>query len=322
MKKISPNFTVIPLIIALISMFSCISEVDISDDDVDGNGNGNGNTNNGIPNNGSVGDTFDCNNFSYADTLYFINIESEQIIAPTNELSGTFEGFPEGLELDSITGAIDINKSETGLRYRIEFKPSNDAPACSYFLTIAGINYLDEIFVLDQGERFARAIYNGNQDGIVPCEDEDDDDDDDDDDEDDDEDDDDDSCKFDIDGPDGNKLADFGVSVDHDTGDIDMLETLEDETFGETPINGDARDFTLYYRVSDESLSALNKIDIRLFYFETMADVPQELIDEMQEKRDLIESSTELDPNFRIMQDDVTKRKPRPPYLVIVARLQ
>lgn len=314
MKTLDSIYKIPLLILGLISMVSCMSQEELRENE---NGSTDGNVNgSGIINNGSTGSTFDCNNFSYSDTLFHINIDPEQIIVPVNQLSGTFESFPDGLELDSITGAIDINKSETGLKYRIEFKPSNDAPSCSFFLSIAGINYLDEIFVLDQGERFAKAVYNGNPDGIIPCEDEDDED------EDEDEDDDDDSCKFDIDGPDGNKLADFGVSVDHDNGEIDMLETLEDETFGENPVNGDARDFTLYYRISDESLSALNKIDVRLFYFETMADVPQELIAEIQEKRDLILSSGQVGPNFRTLQDDVIKRKPRPPYLVIVARLQ
>ncbi|WP_194973940.1 molybdopterin-binding domain-containing protein [Aquiflexum lacus] len=317
MKTFDTIYRIPFLILGLISMASCMSQEDLR-----GNENGSTDINingGGSINNGSTGTTFDCNNFSYSDTLYHINIDPEQIILPVNELSGTFESFPEGLELDSITGAIDINKSETGLKYRIEFKPSNNASSCSFFLSIAGINYLDEIFVLDQGERFAKAIYNGNQDGIIPCEEYNSEDEEDEEDE---EDDDDDSCKFDIDGPDGNKLADFGVSVDHDTGEIDMLETLEEETFGENPINGDARDFTLYYRISDESLSALNKIGVRLFYYETMADVPQELIDEIQEKRDLILSSGEVGPNFRTLQDDVIKRKPRPPYLVIVARLQ
>jgi hypothetical protein len=321
MKTLYNNSGIALLILALFSMISCINreEFKLKEQSVEGNS---------ITKNGFVGNTFNCNNFSYSDSLYFINIDPQQIILPVNQLSGTFTSFPEGLDLDSITGAIDINKSETGLKYRIDFQPSNNAPSCSYFLSIAGINYLDEIFVLDQGQRFAQAIYNGNPAGIIPCsddeeEEEEEDDDEEEEDEEDDDDDDDESCKFDIDGPDGNKLADFGVSIDHINGEIDMLETLEEETFGENPISGDQRDFTLYYRISDESLSALNKIDLRIYYFETMADVPQELITEIQEKRDLILSSGHSGYNLRTTQDsDVLKRKPRPPYLVIVARLE
>lgn len=265
-------------------------------------------------NDGSQGTTFDCSSFAFSDSLYFISAAASNLVRPINELNGKFSAFPDGLALDSLTGAIDINASETGLTYRVEFSPTNGAAPCTTLLTIGGINYLDEVFVLDQGQQFARPIYNGSANGLIPCDDDDDDDDDDNDDDDD--------CEFDVDGPDGTNLADIGIEIDDDTGALDLQKTLENNIFGASPLNGATNDFTLYYRISDQSLGALNQIGVRLFYFETMVDVPQQLLEEIEDKRSSLLNQTPSTENLRTTRVPLTNRRPRPPYLVIVARLQ
>lgn len=301
LKDFKIDFLLILGIFAFLS-YACVNEED---------SNANGNSNGSEQLLGSTGSTFDCGDFAYSDTLVHINLESDNLIVPTKNLSGTFEAIPQGLVLDGLTGEIDVNNSESGLKYKITFKPTNGAPECSTFLTISGVNYLDAVYILEENQRFAVPIFNSDPLASTPCEDDDEDDDIDDDD-----------CEFDVESPSGTKLEDFGVSIDDDTGDIDLQESIEDGALGENPTNGDFKDFKMYYRLADNSGSALNSIDIRIYYFETTADIPQSLLDEMTEKNNQILNLPYSNPfsnNARIMADN-PKTKPRPPYLLVVAR--
>jgi hypothetical protein len=291
----------------ILGIVAFLSNACVKDEDPDANGNSNGSE----QLLGSAGTTFNCGDFAYSDTLIHINIENENLLPPTKKLSGTFEAVPEGLVLDSLTGEIDVNKSESGLKYKITFRPTNGAPECTTFLTISGVNYLDAIYVLEENQRYAIPIFNGDPLASTPCEDDDEDDDIDDDD-----------CEFDVEGPDGTKLEDFGVSIDDDSGEIDLQETIEAGALGANPSNGDFEDFKMYYRLADNSGSALNSIDIRIYYFETTADIPQSLLDEMTEKNEQILNLPFQNPfsdYARVMADN-PKAKPRPPYLLVVAR--
>ncbi|AFL85024.1 hypothetical protein Belba_2468 [Belliella baltica DSM 15883] len=250
-----------------------------------------------------------CEASSYSDTIFYINDALTNIILPQQNLNGIFSSIPEGLALDSLTGEIDINASETGLKYRVSFTPANSNQSCQLDIVISGVNYLDKIYILDQQEQIAFPVFNGDSSGTSPCPEDDDDDDDD--------------CKFDEDGPDGTDLSDIGIEVSASTGEIDLEQTVANNAFGINPANGSTLDVTLYYRLNDNSLRALNSLDLRLFYFETLTEVPQSLIDEVEEKNNqllgLSNSNSYL--NTRLAQDNL-RVKPRPPYLIIVARLQ
>lgn len=280
--------------------------------------------------------TFNCNNFSYSDTIFYINAAAENIIVPVqNNLNGLFSAIPEGLKIDPVTGEIDINKSETGLKYRVTFSPASSAEtSCEFELIVSGINYLDKIYILDQNDSLAVPVFNSNQAALSPCDDDDDDSDDgsddssgDDDSSDDsssdDDSSDDDSCKFDELGPDSTKLADLGIEVNPATGVINLKKTLENNAFGEDPQNGSTIDARMYYALQDNSLGALNAIDLRIFYFNTVNDIPQTLLDELEEKKSGILSQAPV-PYFENARTMATnpKTKPRPPYLIIVASLQ
>ena len=54
---------------------------------------------------------------SYGDSiLYEKSIGADNLAYPQNSYPGSYSGFPEGIEIDEKTGAINISKSETGLR--------------------------------------------------------------------------------------------------------------------------------------------------------------------------------------------------------------
>lgn len=258
----------------------------------------------------------DCSEFSYTDTLFFISDTTANLIEPSGiSGSGSFSAQPEGLAIDPETGVIDVNASETGLKYEVSYTRGENQ--CQFRLTIAGINYLDGIFVVDQGEAFIQPVYNGDQSALPPCDDDEDDDDDPDDDDDEDEDE---ECEFDEEGPGGERLAEQGLIVANATGTIDLQQTLQNNFFGPQPENGVQKDVTLYYRLNDGSMRALNSIGLKFFYYETMEDVPQTLIDEIQAKQDQILSTKSATGNLRLNFDRPSTRRPRPPYLVVVSR--
>jgi len=274
----------------------------------------------------------DCSLFSYPDSLFFIQEAPTNLVSPDSTLTGTYSSFPLGLSINPTTGVIDVNASETGLKYEVRYVPSGTTDTCRTSVIISGINYLDSIYVLNQGDSLAFPIYNANPTALLPCDDDDDDDDngrwgsfgkntrsqDDDDDDDD--------CEFD-DGPDdddgdgtddepdaGQEVIPQGVAINKADGSINLQQTLDNGIFGTTATNGDFRDFTIFYRLNDASNGALNSIEVRFYFFETAADVPQSIKDEISDREELILSNTaRFDRIAKLLS-----RNGRPPYIVIV----
>jgi hypothetical protein len=261
------------------------------------------------------GEEIDCDQLAYSDTLFFQRPGQNFIQNPLNELDGTYSVVPDGLAIDPASGAIDVNASETGLKYKISFTPTGTNQVCETFVTIGGVNYLDGVYVLSRNETIASPVYNGVPGLALPCDDDDDDDDDDDED-------DDSSCKFDADNPTGQLLKDLGFEISS-KGEFDLKKTVENGTFGSTPVNGTILDVQLFYQLNDPSALALNRIPLRFFYYNKLSDVPKAVLDDIEEKRGLInESGQDNYSNFRITNTVRPRGKPRPPYVVIVASLQ
>lgn len=255
----------------------------------------------------------ECAGLSYEDTIFYVREGVENKIMPQNVLEGTFRSLPEGLSIDPNTGEIDVNASETGLKYKIVLENEDTQDACSYTLTIGGINYVDRVFVLDQGDIQATPTFNSSQSGLTPCEDsapvaE--------------------ACIFDVENSEGDKISDLGIAVNENNGYIDLQGTLANGFFGQDPINGKEIDVKMYYRIQDGSAGALNSIPLRFFYFETKGDVPAELLEEIAERQTQIFGDDVLNTNpfsrFRIRNSRVAppRGRARPPYLVVVSRLR
>src|SRR5512139_2634794 len=61
---------------------------------------------------------------SYGDSVFYVkSTAADYVINPVTVRGGQYFGFPEGIDIDENTGAITVNKSETGLRYKIFFIP-------------------------------------------------------------------------------------------------------------------------------------------------------------------------------------------------------
>src|SRR5687767_10797834 len=88
----------------------------------------------------------------YADSIFYLKSGSaEQIAYPLERRAGKYSSFPFGLVLDERTGAINVSKSETGLRYMVFFD-GEDGRSDSGTIVLSGINYPDHYYILAKGD--------------------------------------------------------------------------------------------------------------------------------------------------------------------------
>ena len=267
---------------------------------------------------------------SYGDSLFFLkNNASIYNILPVSRpaVTGKFKAFPVGLLLDSITGNINISQSETGVRYKIYYLSNDNIPVDSVRLVVSGIDYRDSIVEIAATPIWydtAFPIYNARPELPLPCNDDDDDDD---------------GCIFDEtdlddDGDDDiNGVNQDKLLVDEKRGFIDVEASFRAGIFGsQTPANGLSKDFTFYYRLSDPSNRALNKITVRVYHYRKRADIPQALMDTLNERKNILAAANNRIAG-RIIQDGATtgggtfeqlvryiSKARRPPIIIIVSQ--
>jgi hypothetical protein len=239
-------------------------------------------------------------------------------IRPKNDPGvGTYFAWPEGLVIDHNTGEVNVSDSETGARYIIGFVRSGTHDTCLKELTIGGVTYVDSVYVLSANDTLALPHFNANPLPTTIC---------------DPSDDTDypgnssggngggsDKCEFD-DGsdddngngqadepPPGQRANDQKVRVRTLSGIINLKKTLEEGAFGSNPQNGDRKQVTIYYRLNDCSVKALQHIKVDLIYYEKKSDIPVTLLNDLRVKRTNFMEARIIDPNG----------KPRPPQIFV-----
>jgi hypothetical protein len=271
---------------------------------------------------------------SYGDSIFYLRYQpGNYIINPVSKPAGAgyFKAIPLGLQIDSVTGNINVSQSETGVRYKVFYFSMAGSKLDSTKIVISGIDYNDQIIEIaatPNSYDTAFPLYNAKRNPPLPCGDNDDD-------GDGDIDDDDNGCVFDetdLD-DDGNDdipgVIQDKLLVDIKKGTIDAEASFHAGVFGSSdPANGITRDFTFYYRLQDASNRALNRITVRLYHFKRKSDIPQWLIALLQERANTV---TEVNSRTIIsggqITDPLTGRvsafeiKPiRPPIIVIVSQ--
>lgn len=232
-------------------------------------------------------------------------------ISPTNPGRGKYVADPMGLAIDSVTGEINVTQSESGLAYRVGFIANGSADTCFTRVITSGINYLDGIHDLSKDDTLAIPVYNASlaaypvcgTGGLFS------------------------SCEFDDDDDDdnGNGLADEpppgqtlnsrNIVIDKTTGVISLKRSVLGGLFSMTPVNGSTVQGTLYYRLNDCSNKALRKIDIKITYYHTLADVPAALVNDITNSVNNI-----LNGVLGLLKTTGSKpRQPRPPHIIVVA---
>jgi len=220
----------------------------------------------------------------YGDTIIFPQPVSTQdyIVTPINNPGiGRYFSWPQGMVIDSVTGAINVTKSETGLKYAIGFVKNGTVDTCMQTLIIAGASYMDSVYVLANNQTTAKPYFNANPNlATAPT-----------------------GSKFDI------TKAAYGqkVSVNNGTGIIDLKQTLNGGAFGPLPYNGQTVVTDMYYTLNDASNKAVQHIPVQLMYYYSKSQIGAGLISNIQSKLTNILTGNLITQN----------PNPRPPIIII-----
>lgn len=232
----------------------------------------------------SDGDPAGPYKLSYGDSIIYLKQQaSDYIVYPIEYRAGVYTAFPEGISIDDNTGAINVSQSETGLRYRVTHT-SPEGLITNTMVVLSGITFPDKYYHLSQNDSIAFPVYNANPSGILPLA----------------------GSLFD----EGNGANTGGCSVKTSNGQINLAQTVRNGVFGAPPQNDIRKDFEIVYRLNDGSNKAINKLKVRVYYYETMADVPADLLETLQDRSDQ---------GVFLKTNGVARvAKPRPPCVIIV----
>jgi hypothetical protein len=245
---------------------------------------------------------------SYGDSVFYLNPQvTDYVISPVKTQSGQYIGFPEGIDIDTKTGEINVSGSETGLRYRITFIPDGTTDSISTEIIISGINYLDGFYKLTTADSVLKPLYNASFNNPIPGVNN--------------------GTIFD----DGSSCNSAGCNVNTVLGSINLAQTVRNGVFGATPSNNDRHEFELNYRINDNSGKSLNTLKVKLYYFDSINDVTQEVYDIINSRLGAILGVGPKPTPFQRMTsvNSTTKRtvilgqqipKPRPPCIFILGR--
>jgi hypothetical protein len=95
--------------------------------------------------------------------------------------------------------------------------------------------------------------------------------------------------------------------------------------FGTLPQNNAQQEFDIYYRLNDHSDKTLNKIRVKVYFYETLNDVAPDLLQTLQDRESdgvfLGTSFTHIGTNSSTARTASVQKtaKPRPPCVIIIA---
>jgi hypothetical protein len=229
--------------------------------------------------------------FSYPDSVFYITGQQDYIVNPVNQPAGVYFSFPEGLSLNETTGAINVPKSDAGLKYRISFVEKGKSDTVSTFILISGINYFDGFYNLAKGDSILKPVYNANVEATIPGISN--------------------GTTFDV----GSNCNKQGCTVNTTNAEINLAQTVRNGVFGTTPSNNDRHEFEMTYRINDNSLKFDNTLRVKLYFFNSMADVTPEAFDIIASR-----VGTIIGPG-NITTAGLARKvaKPRPPCIFIVS---
>ena len=231
---------------------------------------------------------------SYGDSILYLKpVSGDYIVYPTEQRTGIYSGFPEGIEIDETTGAINISKSETGLRYRItHVSPQGDTTRT--MVVLSGITFTDHFYRLSSGDSVAHPVYNAHPNRILPLN----------------------GSVFD----EGSLANTGGCAVRTDNGKINLAESIRNGVFGANPRNDDKKEIEIKYRINDGSSKSLNKLKVLLYWYNSMADVPQYVWDILNDRASQgVFLRNSIDPAGNVVVQTEQLAKPRPPCVIIIA---
>ena len=239
---------------------------------------------------------------SYGDSIIFLQpSNTDYIVTPINQPdTGTYFAWPQGMVIDRNSGAINVSKSEGGLRYSIGYVKKGTTDTCLQTLILAGISYEDSLYVLSNDQRFAEPYYNADPTLTPVC-----------------------SgvpgnsgCRFDITG----QANSQHVIIDRYSGFIDLKNTAI-AAFGLIPLNGTKVTTTFAYQLNDNSNMATQYITVDLIYYNKKSDVPPSLLAAVTDKLNKILNQVLLI-NLGDAGKQANNGNPRPPIIIVTRSAQ
>ena len=233
--------------------------------------------------------------YSNGSNVIYLKSQGSNIVFPDVRRNGEYTAWPEGIEIDDNTGAIDISDSETGLKYKITYKAPN-GDTSSTIVLLSGITFTDQFYNLSQNDSVANPVYNADPSKPLPVA----------------------GSIFD----EGNLANISGCAVKTNNGKINLAETVRNGLFGSVPQNDERKDIEIQYRLNDGSGKALNKLKVRLYYYHTMANVPQDLWETLNDRQSqgVFLRTTGNSPNGFRGVGTAAAAKPRPPCVIIIGQ--
>jgi len=235
---------------------------------------------------------------SYSDSVFYVRSQS-YVVSPTVTRKGIYKAFPNNLLIDSTTGKITVkvmglgDESQTGLRYKITFQPTGSTQIDSTFIVLSGINYLDRIYRLSQNDTIIRPIYNADLSKKLP------------------------SGTYGI-------QPDKRLEINTENGEINIMECIRRGMFDLPTKNGEWEEFTISYKSNDGSNSVTNRIDIALYYYKSVQDIPSNVSSLMRAHQVQVLGIPQPDipvttgPIDTDLPNNISYSKPRPPCVIIV----
>jgi hypothetical protein len=215
------------------------------------------------------------------DPVYYRNGDEPWLVAPriSPKVHGCYRSNPGGLNIDENTGEIDVNNSDTGIRYEVEYMPCGKKGVARTWVVMGGVGFSGGIASLSSDQALVvKPHYYGHDPKLeVPSE----------------------------TAPPGRygyipenvkPSADLrGLFIDERTGGIDLRKTLESGALGfrqdgsRLPENGASKEFKIYYQLeTSPNKEVLNYTVFRVHFFDTEQDVPEELLARMRQTRNSI----------------------------------
>jgi hypothetical protein len=236
------------------------------------------------------------NVLSYGDSIFYLRSTGNIISPLPMNRVGKFIGFPKGIELDELTGKIDLTQSEMGLRYKIMFVPDGSTDTISTKIVLAGINFYDGIYRLSQGDSIAMPIYNAKGIPFSPGQF---------------------GTGLNNSFDEGNGCNSQGCAVSLTNGKINLAKSLRDGAISSS--HDSQKEFTYYYKMDDASGRSLNKLKVKLYYYANQASIPQYLWDIL-----LIDHAgtilKEAQGRGNVIETNQAVARPRPPCIIIIAQ--
>ena len=237
---------------------------------------------------------------TYGDSIFYLK-SNEYVIKPLTNGSGTYTAFPDNLQIDKNTGAITMTlkgtdgQSQTGMWFKIKFKSTDGSLTDSTLVLISGLTYVDKFYNLSQNDSIIHPIYNGDPAKAVP------------------------SGNYDL-------TSDSKFPINAVNGQINIKEFIRRGFFNSGVMGSGWKRASVKYSINDNSGREMNKIDLVLYYYNSITDVPSNV-------STLMQAHQQQTVNLRLLAaipntigapesnlpSDLSLAKPRPPCIVIIS---